>query len=64
MAVRLNALAADPSFLAHYHRVLAAFDAYMHPDTQTWYSRAYPAGGRLIAYFCAEYGLHESLPVY
>ncbi|GAC1448647.1 MAG: alpha-glucan family phosphorylase [Ktedonobacterales bacterium] len=61
---RLKRLAEDPDFLARYDAVLAAFDAYMHPDS-TWFSRAYPeAATKTIAYFSAEFGLHESLPIY
>ncbi len=61
---RLAALADDHDFLAHYERVLGAFDAYMHPES-TWFSREHPgAAGKTIAYFSAEFGLHESLPIY
>jgi glycogen phosphorylase len=61
---RLAALAEDADFLARYEAVLAAFDAYMHPES-TWYSRTYPKDAdRTIAYFSAEFGLHESLPIY
>ncbi len=61
---RLNRLAEDPDFLARYDSVLAQFDAYMHPES-TWYSRTHPEwAGKTIAYFSAEFGLHESLPIY
>ena len=61
---RLEALAGDAPFLADYDRVLAVFDAYMRPES-TWFSRIYPQdANRTIAYFSAEFGLHESLPIY
>ncbi len=61
---RLEALAVDPDFRARQEAVLAAFDAYMQP-TETWFSRTYPEHtGELIAYFSAEFGLHEALPIY
>jgi starch phosphorylase len=61
---RLTQLAKDKSFLARYDAVLAAFDAYMHAD-DTWFGRTFPeAAGKMIAYFSAEFGLHESLPIY
>ncbi len=61
----LDAVAADAAYLARYTEVLAAFDAYMHPDAPTWYKEAYPKGGdNTIAYFSAEFGLHEALPIY
>jgi glycogen phosphorylase len=61
---RLTAQAEDEGFLARYDHVLARFDAYMHPES-TWYSRAHgDTATRTIAYFSAEFGLHESLPIY
>src|ERR1700680_4340141 len=53
----LDAASADVHYLARYAQVLEAFDAYLsapapHPDAP------------LIAYFCAEYGFHESFPIY
>jgi glycogen phosphorylase len=61
---RLQALAQDAEFLVHYDRVMAAFDAYMHPSG-TWFDSTYPyARDRSVAYFSAEFGLHEALPIY
>jgi starch phosphorylase len=61
---RLRQLAEDRGFLARYDAVTAAFDAYMHPR-DTWFSRTFPEDAdRTIAYFSAEFGLHESLPIY
>lgn len=61
---KLDAAADDSNYVDRYNAVMAAFDAYMHPD-RTWYDRAYPGQrDRLIAYFSAEFGLHEALPIY
>ncbi|MSP11845.1 MAG: glycosyltransferase family 1 protein [Chloroflexi bacterium] len=61
---RLDAAASDNAYLALYERVLDNFDAYMHPR-ETWFSRHFPdMNSMLIAYFSAEFGLHESLPIY
>ncbi len=61
---RLASLAEDSDFLALYDGVMASFEAYMAAD-DTWYDRTYPERkGDLIAYFSAEFGLHESLPIY
>jgi starch phosphorylase len=57
---------ADGAYVQLYQRVMAAFDSYMRGD-DTWFDRHYPhLSGRhgLIAFFSAEFGLHESLPVY
>jgi starch phosphorylase len=61
---RLNACGDDPSFLASYDRVMALFDAYMNPS-ETWFSRTFPEiTDQRFAYFSAEFGLHECLPIY
>jgi glycogen phosphorylase len=63
---RLDRAAANAGYLDRYHAVMAAFDAYMRPESgTTWWSRQHgDLGDRLIAYFSAEFGLHESLPIY
>ncbi len=61
----LEQAANDTAYLEHYHSVLSDFDRYMHPRTETWFSQSYPELlNRTIAYFSAEFGLHESLPIY
>ena len=55
----------DAKFLAEYHDVLDEFDGYMANGSGHWFQQRY--GDALdgpIAYFCAEYGLHESLGIY
>ncbi len=63
---RLDELVKDDGFLAHMDRVEEAFDAYI--AAPTWYQEQYankPVGqGLVIAYFSAEFGIHESVPVY
>jgi starch phosphorylase len=62
--VTLDEAAGDPKFLRQYHGVMADFDAYV-AGTDTWFSRTYPGvGDAPIAYFSAEFGLHEALPIY
>ncbi|MFM7679312.1 MAG: alpha-glucan family phosphorylase [Roseiflexaceae bacterium] len=53
----------DPHWLADYDAVIVAFDAYMNRK-DTWFKRTYPHEKATIAYFSAEFGLHESLPIY
>lgn len=61
---RLATLASDGDFLARYDEVCADFDAYMHPAS-TWFNQTFPKeANHTIAYFSAEFGLHESLPIY
>lgn len=62
---KLDSAASDPTYLAAYAEVLAAFDHYMSPETPTWYSTHYgDKKDQIIAYFSAEFGLHEALPIY
>lgn len=55
--------AEDLTFLSHYNSVLSAYDSY-HQEP----SRYLPIKGLntrdQVAYFCFEFGFHESLPVY
>src|SRR5438046_3123154 len=63
-AARLAACAQDPAFLQLYDAVVAAAvqDA---TSAGTWFATAYPElVKRPIAYFCAEFGLHASVPIY
>jgi starch phosphorylase len=56
--------ASDPEFIRAYHDVLTAFDEYQVFD-KTWFRETYPDKiDKTIAYFSAEFGLHESLPIY
>jgi starch phosphorylase len=61
---RLDQAAGNPAYLQQFDAVLADFDAYMQPQ-QTWATQQ--AEGEplpTVAYLSAEFGLHESLPIY
>ena len=61
---RLQQLANTPDFLEHYDRVWQDFTTYMDPDV-TWFDARFPyAADHSVAYFSAEFGIHESLPIY
>ncbi|MFA7270186.1 MAG: alpha-glucan family phosphorylase [Sterolibacterium sp.] len=62
---RLHTAAEDPVFLGTLNRVLSAYDSY-HQAPANPELPGHPALGQgdLIAYFCAEFGFHESLPIY
>ncbi|MBA3947404.1 MAG: alpha-glucan family phosphorylase [Herpetosiphonaceae bacterium] len=62
---RLQTVAEDAGYTARYDTILARFDRYMHPDCPTWFRTTYgDLASKNIAYFSAEFGLHESLPIY
>jgi len=54
--VRLERCARDEQYLTRYANALQTLDAYV--------AVAPAAEGPLVAYFCAEYGFHESFPIY
>jgi glycogen phosphorylase len=60
---RLDEAAEDPAFLSGFHRVLSAYDSYHEPPTKGNHT-AHMQRDDVVAYFCAEFGLHESLPIY
>jgi starch phosphorylase len=63
-AARLEALARHPGFCERYDRVMRWL-ATERSDEHTWYARTYPElRDRPIAYFCAEFGFHDSVPIY
>jgi starch phosphorylase len=60
----LEAMVADTAWLAKYDRAIAMLDA-SRSSQSTWFSDACPGlSGRSIAYFSAEFALHQSLPIY
>ncbi|HYM82806.1 MAG TPA: DUF3417 domain-containing protein, partial [Candidatus Dormibacteraeota bacterium] len=55
----------NPGFMADARGVLGRFERYMENGADHWFRRRHgdEIGGP-IAYFCAEYGIHESLGIY
>ncbi len=61
---RLAACAADPEFLRRYDAVLER-EARDASAQDSWFATTYPdVVQRPVAYFCAEFGLHNSVPIY
>jgi len=61
---RLEQLANDPGFLHQYDLVMEWMAENQAPD-RTWFARRYPKlQTRPVAYFCAEFGFHNSVPIY
>src|SRR3712207_1327550 len=60
---KLAAAARDEGYLAHMQRVHGDFRR--HLEGKGWFKDVHPDKNRLcVAYFSAEFGLHESLPIY
>ena len=60
---RLEAAARNPVFLQEYDSAVAGLE-FARTAHNTWWASAYPdLHGRSIAYFSAEFALHQSLPI-
>ncbi|HEY8498626.1 MAG TPA: alpha-glucan family phosphorylase [Limnochordales bacterium] len=63
---RLEEAAGDEGFLAQYRQVCQSFDAYL-AERSAWWDQRYgrrPDDQPLVAYFSAEFGLTECMPMY
>jgi starch phosphorylase len=59
----LNLAATDVRFLQRYDSAIAALDA-ARAAHDTWWQKRFPDVNGPIAYFSAEFALHQSLPIY
>ena len=59
----IEAAVADPSFLALYDSAIAALDR-GRSGLETWWSSQFADTPGPLAYFSAEFALHQSLPIY
>jgi glycogen phosphorylase len=62
-------LLADEDFMVDASRLLDEFERYLENGSDSWYRAATDADPAAslpgtIAYFCAEYGIHESMQIY
>ncbi len=60
----LQGAADDPGFVEAYDRAIAGLDAARKSDGSWWRREGPDLGGKVIAYFSAEFALHQSLPIY
>jgi starch phosphorylase len=59
----LEQAAGREDYLKKYHEVMQEFDRYM--NIKKWLQKNHPEyGDKIVAYFSAEFGLHESCPIY
>lgn len=61
---KLEAAARDADFLEDYNRALSSYDSYHAAGTKPEVLAHLDPAQDLVAYFCAEFGLHESLQIY
>ena len=61
---KLEQVAKNTEFLKEYDKLAKQFEDYMN-SKNTWFSNKYPENKNdLIAYFSAEYGLDQTIPIY
>ena len=61
---RLDAAANEQGFIEAYQRVLSGYDTYHAQGMPADLAQLLDPREDLIAYFCFEYGFHESVPLY
>jgi len=61
---RLEDAAEDRIYMEDYNRVLSAYDNYRQAPAKTAFRDLLDPQKDLIAYFCAEFGFHESVQMY
>ncbi len=61
---RLEEAAEDRAFLSEYRRILSSYDAYLDAEPGPEVTTRLDPDTALVAYFCAEFGFHESFPIY
>tara|TARA_R110002110_G_scaffold415561_2_gene650934 strand:- start:154541 stop:157075 length:2535 start_codon:yes stop_codon:yes gene_type:complete len=61
---RLDEAIADRSYMEDYRRVCSGYDSYREHRGRPELSEFFDPTQDLIAYFCLEFGLHESFPIY
>ncbi len=63
-AATLQRAADDPEFVRLYDAAIASLDEARRPVSSWWKAEGPDLGGKVIAYFSAEFALHQSLPIY
>ncbi|MDA8419671.1 MAG: alpha-glucan family phosphorylase [Pseudomonadota bacterium] len=61
---RLDEAAEDRVFIEEYNRVLSAYDTYSQRGVAPGIEHYLDPARDLVAYFCAEFGFHESFNIY
>jgi starch phosphorylase len=61
---RLDSATHDPILVEEYRQVLSAYDTYLEQHPQPEIVAHLDPKRDLVAYFSAEYGFHESIPIY
>jgi starch phosphorylase len=61
---KIDAAARDPILLEEFRHVLSAYDTYLEQKPHSDIDKYIDPARDMVAYFSAEYGFHESIPIY
>lgn len=61
---KLENAAKDPVYMQDFQRVITIYDSYLKGVIHPGISSFVNGGEELVGYSCAEFGLHESFPIY
>ena len=61
---KLDRASLDNVYIENYRRVLSSYDTYMQEPRTRDFNGFLTADKDLVAYSCAEFGFHESFPIY
>ena len=61
---KLETAAKDPVYMQDFQRVIAIYDSYLKGVIHKGIEDFVKSGDELVSYSCAEFGLHESFPIY
>lgn len=61
---RLEDAAEDSIYLQEYVRITSSYDTYLNAKPKKAVTKKLNRANDLVSYACAEFGLHESLPIY
>lgn len=61
---RLDDATEDRTFMEDFHRTMSAYNTYLSEEIDYGLDKFLNPDEDLVAYFCAEFGLHESVPIY
>ncbi len=61
---KINQASRDNVYIENYRRVLSGFDTYLQEPRDKKVTRYLDPKQDLVAYSCAEFGFHESFPIY
>ena len=61
---KLDDAVSDSSYMEEYARILSGYSTYRNSEIYAGFQSCLDVNKDLVAYFCLEFGFHESIPIY